>query len=80
MIWGPKRLHELVDPGARFRAEHSAWLTHAMRSRARYPRIPAKPADRGGFDRLMSLPTGPMRTERWWRLALDRVGLGCIGR
>ena len=50
MIWGPKRLHELVDPGARFRAEHSAWLTHAMRSRTRYPRIPAKRADQGGFE------------------------------
>jgi hypothetical protein len=28
----------------------------------------------------MSLPTGPIRAERWWRLALDRVGLGSIGR
>lgn len=69
------RLSELKDPGARFRAEHSAWLTRAMRTNAGYPRIPAKPTVLGGFDRLMQLPTGPMHAERWWRIALQRVGL-----
>lgn len=79
MLSGP-RFSELVDPGAKFRAEHSAWLTHALRTRARYPRIPAKRTDTGGFDRLMSLPTGPMHADRWWRIALSRIGLGNIGR
>ena len=74
MAFGP-RFSEMVDTGAKFRAEHSAWLTHALRARTRYPRIPVKRADMGGFDRLMSLPTGPMRAERWWRIALDRIGL-----
>ena len=75
MIWGP-RLSDLKDPGARFHAEHSAWLTHALRSGIRYPRIPAKPTREGGFERLMRLPTGPLHAERWWRVALDRIGLG----
>ncbi len=75
MFSGP-RFSELVDPGAKFRAEHSAWLTHALRTRARYPRIPAKRADHGGFERLMSLPTGPSHADRWWRVALSRIGLG----
>jgi len=79
MIWGP-RLAELKDPGARFRAEHSAWLTHAMRTDAGYPRIPAKPTLHGGFENLMRLPTGPMHAERWWRIALGRVGLVRIGK
>ena len=79
MIWQP-RLSDLKDPGARFRAEHSAWLTHAIRTQAGYPRIPARPTELGGFDRLMSLPTGPMRAERWWQAALNRVCLKRIGR
>lgn len=76
MIWRAPRLSDYKDPGARFRAEHSAWLTRAFRSGLQYPRIPAKPTMTGGFERLMKLPTGPMRTERWWTIALGRIGLG----
>jgi len=67
--------HDIVDVGARFRTEHSIWLTAAMRRGHRYPRIPTKPTVLGGYDRLMSRPSGRRHAARWWRLALARIGL-----
>jgi hypothetical protein len=75
MVFRSRPRHDIVDTGARFRAQHSAWLTLAMMSGRRYPRIPSKPADLGGYDRLMSRPSGRRHAARWWRLALSRIGL-----
>ncbi len=75
MIFRPRTRRDLFDAGERFRAEHSAWLTLAMMSGRKYPRIPAKRADLGGYDRLMATRSGRDRSARWWRLALARIGL-----
>ncbi|MDX2148395.1 MAG: hypothetical protein SFZ23_12815 [Planctomycetota bacterium] len=61
------------DPGEVARRLHSAWLTAALASGRRFPRIPLRRVDAGGFDWLMSRPEGPQRAERWWKRALRRV-------
>ena len=55
--------------GARFRQEHSRWLTHAVTTRRPYPRIPTRRVADGGFDRMMRLEHGPARASKWWSLA-----------
>ncbi|QOI99660.1 MAG: hypothetical protein HRU70_03880 [Phycisphaeraceae bacterium] len=61
------------DPGAKARREHSEWLTWALSSGNRFPRIPLRAVDRGGFDRLMATPHGKSLAVRWWGAALRRV-------
>jgi len=73
MFWIGSRRKRVRDAGARFRAEHSAFLTRALGSRRRYPRIPAKPVDRGGYSGLMRLDTGEKRAAVWWGLALSKM-------
>ncbi|MEM0983045.1 MAG: hypothetical protein AAGI17_03740 [Planctomycetota bacterium] len=75
MIWWRSRYRDLREAGERFRAEHSRFLTIALRRPNAYPRIPAKPVREGGFSVLTSRESGRRHTRRWWSLALDRVGL-----
>jgi hypothetical protein len=65
---------ELFDAGARYRAEHSAWLTHALQGSDRYPRIPARAVRCGGYDRMMARESGRWLAARWWAIALSRFG------
>lgn len=75
MVFGPRMHRRKLDAGERFRAEHSAWLTLAMMSGRRYPRIPAKKVELGGYDRLLERQSGRRHAARWWQLALARIGL-----
>ncbi len=59
--------------GARFRREHSRWLTRAVESPKPYPRIPTRRATDGGYERMMRLEHGPERARKWWSLASERV-------
>ena len=62
------------EAGERFRAQHSAFLTRAVRTPGAFPRIPVKAVDRGGYDRLRRVETGEAHAALWWSTALDRVG------
>lgn len=62
------------EAGARFRAQHSSFLTRAMQAPDAFPRIPVKTVDSGGYDRLRERPGGVARANAWWSTALDRVG------
>ena len=73
MLWIGRSSRRVRDAGARFRAEHSAFLTWALGSRRRFPRIPAKRVDHGGYSGLMKLGTGEKRAATWWGLALSRM-------
>lgn len=74
MIWeGFRRSRRLTDAGERFRAEHSRFLTLALRSGRKYPRIPTKRVDQGGFSGLMKLSEGEKRASMWWTAAMNRV-------
>ena len=73
MLWLGWQRKKVRDAGARFRAEHSAFLTWALGKRARMPRIPAKRTDRGGYSGLMKLETGEKRAALWWGLALSKM-------
>jgi hypothetical protein len=73
MIWNGFRRKKVLDAGARFRAEHSRFLTLALLSGRRYPRIPSKRVDRGGFNGLLKLDEGQKRAAMWWAAALNRV-------
>lgn len=73
MIWKGFQRRRIQDAGERFREEHSRFLTLALRSRRRYPLIPTKRVDTGGFSGLMKLPDGQKRAEMWWAGAIRRV-------
>lgn len=73
MLWNPLRL--LNDRARQYRLVHERWLTRAVRSPGRYPRIPTRRVDTGGFSALLSRPGGGELAERWWELALERVDL-----
>lgn len=61
------------DAAARFRAEHSAFLTQALTLGRAVPRIPIRPVSRGGFDPMMARAAGPERAAAWWSAAFARL-------
>ena len=73
MIWQGFQRRRIRDAGARFRAQHSRFLTLALRNRQVYPRIPTKRVDLGGFAGLMKLSDGEKRAAMWWAGALEQV-------
>jgi len=44
-----------------------------MVQRRRYPRIPTRAVNRGGFRDLMARPEGRLLAEYWWLCAFDEV-------
>ncbi len=73
MRWWFRSDRERLEAGELARRQHSAWLTSAMASGAKYPRIPTRPVERGGFSALLRRENGPKLAERWWNLALGRI-------
>ncbi|MCX5690580.1 MAG: hypothetical protein NTV94_12500 [Planctomycetota bacterium] len=64
---------EFLEAGEKARQEHARWLTRAMASGMAYPKIPVKPADAGGFDRLRDKAGGQELAAAWWEAARNRV-------
>ncbi|MDF1808295.1 MAG: hypothetical protein P1U42_01215 [Phycisphaerales bacterium] len=75
MIWNGFQRKKIIDAGAKFRAEHSRFLTLALLSNKKYPKIPSKRVDLGGYSGLMKLTEGEKRAALWWAKAIDRVDL-----
>lgn len=75
MIWEAfRRFRRPETPAERFRRVHEQWLTRALQAPAdRYPRIPLRRVDAGGFSGLLARSHGADRAARWWSLALERV-------
>lgn len=73
MVWNPLSL--ITSRASQFRLVHERWLNRAVKSPGRYPRIPTRRVDSGGFSGLLSRPNGEVLAERWWDLALQRVDL-----
>ena len=73
MFWGLWTYRRLQKTAARMRAEHERFLSAALAPHRRYPRIPTKRVDQGGFDRLMSRQSGRKLADRWWETAFDRI-------
>lgn len=73
MIWSGKLSKKELDAGTRFRATHSNFLTRAIRFGIRFPRIPAKPVDQGGYSGLLKLPEHEKRSTLWWGAAMSRM-------
>jgi hypothetical protein len=63
-----------LPPGERMIQEHSIWLTAALTTARPVPRIPTLRVSDGGFARLMTLPAGRYRAERWWEGTLQALG------
>lgn len=72
---------DLPSMAETYRRGHGAWLTRALdrgvargpESGHRYPRIPLRKVDDGGFSGLVAKPGGRLLAEMWWTAALDRV-------
>lgn len=73
MFWRGFGFGDALSPSQLMRRVHELWLDRALRSGKRYPRIPLRRVDRGGYDPLRTRPGGRDRAERWWTLALERV-------
>ena len=77
MRWAFWRKRDWRTLGQRYAAEHSAWLTRAMKAHAGSPgappRIPVRKVSDGGFSGMMSRPGGAERASQWWGAAFDRV-------
>lgn len=73
MLWKGLRHSKLIDAGTRFRTEHSRFLTRALSSKRRYPTIPTKRVDEGGFSGLLSMSDGEKRAALWWIAAMNRM-------
>ncbi|MEO1512756.1 MAG: hypothetical protein AAFU70_11840, partial [Planctomycetota bacterium] len=58
MHWWPRRLRDWRTCSERFRAEHSRFLTAALRAPRRYPKIPTKRVSQGGYERLLARESG----------------------
>jgi hypothetical protein len=56
-----------------FRRVHERWLTRALERAIRYPRIPIRRVDDGGFEDVRRSSSARARANRWWDLALERV-------
>lgn len=55
-------------------AEHSAFLSWAMRHRGRLPAIPRRRLAHGGFGALLKRPGARAAVEHWWRRVLEQFG------
>lgn len=64
---------DLTTHAERARRVHSAWLTWALASDERFPRIPRQAVGGGGYDTLLATPRGRAVCRRWWQRALDAV-------
>jgi len=73
MIWNGFQRKKIIDAGAKFRAEHSRFLTLALLSGKKYPKIPSKRVDLGGYSGLMKLTEGEKRASLWWAKAIEQV-------
>jgi hypothetical protein len=70
VLWRLFSSADLPSRAEQYRRVHERWLTRAMASTRPIPRIPVRPVERGGFDRLLALPNGRALAERWWTLAI----------
>jgi hypothetical protein len=73
MLWNPLKL--LDSHARRCREAHERWLNRAIRTPERYPRIPTRRVETGGFSGLLHRPGGARLAELWWERALERVDL-----
>ncbi len=73
MLWNGFKRKKIIDAGERYRAQHSAFLTFALRTTRRIPRIPRKRADEGGYSGLLKLESGQKRASQWWSVAIMKL-------
>lgn len=62
-----------IDARRRAIAETNAFLTWAMRSNQKLPRIPRRRVELGGFNEMLKRPMAGKIISHWWSKALDRV-------
>lgn len=55
-------------------AEHSAFLSWAVRHRGELPAIPRRRLSHGGFGPLLQRPGARAAIEHWWRRVLEQLG------
>jgi hypothetical protein len=66
-------MRNAYDRRERMIHETSAFLTWALTSGVRLPRIPRRRVDDGGFAEMMRLPAARAAVNYWWSRTLDAV-------
>jgi hypothetical protein len=75
MFWDHLSLSNLAGHAEAMRRYHSEWLTRALRRPSRYPRIPTRPVEDGGFSAMTATPAGRVWADQWWAETLQRKEL-----
>ncbi len=58
------------EAGERARKAHSEWLTKALRSGSKVPRIPLRRVSDGGWDSMMATEEGRCWATEFWQSAI----------
>ena len=58
--------------GERVRRAHSRWLTAALRSGSKAPRIPVRRVSEGGWDAMMGTEEGRAWAAEFWESAIGK--------
>lgn len=67
------RKNEIRDLRRDMIQDTNRFLTWALQQERDLPRIPVRRVERGGFDRLMSVPGAAKMASRWWGRALNML-------
>lgn len=73
MRWNRDPRLDLPTRSELARQAHSRWLTWALSSEAKFPRIPRHAVRDGGYEALLATPRGRAICSRWWRRALAAI-------
>jgi hypothetical protein len=73
MLWNNNTRLDLPTRAEVARRAHSQWLTWALASDTRFPRIPRHAVRDGGYQAMLATPRGRAVCHRWWRRALAAV-------
>lgn len=67
------RKNEIRDLRRDMIQDTNRFLTWALQQEREMPRIPIRRVEKGGFDRLMSIPGASKLAGRWWGRTLDLI-------
>lgn len=72
--WNPKRDPIGADRRQQMIDETGAWLTWALDHPEKFPRIPRRRLDVGGFAEMLRQSEAKAAVGYWWARTMERIG------